>query len=186
MGVIAAPPQQPIPVAIDRFLDSQLPDATALHRQKVFDDTANLFGGFDAAVAYFQSSIDVVASGVVLGAERPPSNAIVKEANVGPLAIFYHSAFPPRLQQSAPFMWNFYIGWRGQGQSSIMKDWSAQGIRVEIMGYTGKWEDCTLLQIAPSTRVRIAYYISSSTQAKEELVFPPDPREASIPVHYLK
>jgi hypothetical protein len=121
-----------------------------------------------------------------LQAERPPSNAIVKQANVGPLAIFYHSAYPPHLQQNAPFMWNFYIGRRGQGQSSIMKDWSAQGIRVEIMGFTGKWEDCTLLKIVPSTRVRITYYTSPGIHAKEEVVFPPDPREASIPVHYLK
>lgn len=73
--------QQPIPVAIDRFLASHLPDATALHRQKVFDDTANLFGGFDGAVAYFQCSIDVIASGVVLGV-RPSFSSLFPTINV--------------------------------------------------------------------------------------------------------
>ncbi|KAJ6493078.1 hypothetical protein C8R45DRAFT_183129 [Mycena sanguinolenta] len=119
--------------------------------------------------------------------ERPPHNAIVKQATVGPFTILYHSAYPPHLQHRASFAWNFYIGRHGEGQNSIMQpeEWSRRGIRVDIIGYTGKWENCTLLKVAPATRVRFTYP-TSTTVAQEEVVFPRNPREASIPIQYLE
>lgn len=94
-------------------------------------------------------------------------------------------------------MWNFYIGRRGQGVHSIMPDLAQQGIVVKIPGLTGEWGECQALTILPSTRVRLTYYDTlgkhsqrggASNRAQvttHELVFPPDPRESSITVHYL-
>jgi hypothetical protein len=197
-AVHLSPQPETYPPAIEQLLISQLPDATAQHRQKVFDDTAEIFGAFDAAVTYFQTSIDVAASGAVLGvclsfsSLFPTISVRCRPSALHPMllskrpllvcwAIFYHSLFPLHLQHSAPFLWSFYIGLSGGDQNLIMTDWPAQGICVEVMGLIGRWEPCTLLQVTPSMRVQIMYPYSGA-QVKEELIFPPDPRKASIPI----
>ncbi|KAJ7076403.1 hypothetical protein B0H15DRAFT_1026652 [Mycena belliarum] len=76
--------------------------------------------------------------------------------------IFYHATFPSHLQDSKPFMWNFYIGHRGQGLPSILPDWARQGIVVKIPSLAGERGECQALMILPSTRVRISYYDSQT------------------------
>ncbi|KAJ7791197.1 hypothetical protein B0H14DRAFT_2936435 [Mycena olivaceomarginata] len=153
-----ATPEPLLPVAVAEFLATVLPDASPQQRQDVFDDAVNTEGGFGAAVAFFKRFHDVVASGVVMGAPSPPVNAEVKSTDVGPFTIFYHPTFPRHLQENNPFMWNFYIGRRGQGVHSIMPDLAQQGIVVKIPGLTGEWGECQALTILPSTRVRLTYY----------------------------
>ena len=76
------------------------------------------------------------------------------------------------------------MGTHGGGVKSIMPKWVERGIVVQILGLTGKWEDCQMLTILASTRVRISYP-NHGTYTTYELVFPPDPDEASIRVYYL-
>ncbi|KAF7349335.1 hypothetical protein MSAN_01723100 [Mycena sanguinolenta] len=183
-----APIPHHVPAHIAEFLATQPTGSTP---QQVFESTIKILGSYDAAVSYFQNSIDVTASGAVIGADRPPPNAEVKETTVGPLTIFYHSTYPRHLQHRAPFTWSFYIGWRGKGQDSIMlvKEWLARGIRVDIVGFTGRWEECGLLMVTGSTRVRITYDVvvgEERVKGAEELVFPRQPRDASIPIQFLE
>jgi len=165
-----------------------MPDVTsAQRRREIFAETVSTEGSFEAALrlAFVERIHKVVVSGVVMGAPSPPANAEVKSSDVGPFRIFYHATYPSHLQDNSPFMWNFYIGKRGQGLDSIMPDWMRQGIVVKIPGLTGKWGECPVLTIPPSTRVRISYHDSNRTQVTDEVVFPPDPRESSITVHFV-
>ncbi|KAJ7890398.1 hypothetical protein B0H13DRAFT_2666015 [Mycena leptocephala] len=152
----------------------------------IFEDVIKNEGSYEAAVAYFEDIRQVVESGAVFGASLPPPGHILKSVDIGPLAIFYHSTFPAHLQQGNYFTWNFYIGSIGAGEESIMPDWSKRGIVVRILGLTGRWEECLILTIRASTRVRISYSDDTRGTTTHELVFPPDPSEASIDVHYLK
>ncbi|KAJ7364273.1 hypothetical protein DFH08DRAFT_838807 [Mycena albidolilacea] len=171
----------------DELLATVLPDVCAQRRRDAFAEVVNTEGSFEAAIAFIKRIHEAVASGVVMGAPSPPAHrhAEVKSTDVGQFRIFYHATFPSHLQDSNAFMWNFYIGQRGQGLPSIMPDWARQGIVVKIPGLTGKWGECQALTVLPSTRVRISYHDSNRTQVTHEVVFPPDPRESSITVHYL-
>ncbi|KAJ7055052.1 hypothetical protein C8F01DRAFT_1321581 [Mycena amicta] len=163
-----------IPAELDKFLATQAPGPSKQYRQDAFDNLADIFGGFNKAVDYFE---DARTQRV---ADRPPKNIPLKSANVGPWKIFYHPVFPPTLQRSAPWMWTFYIGERDQDSDSIMTDWQKRGIRVQIKGFTDAWQDCSLFVVAASTRVRV-----STSTVSQELVFPPDPRDAAVPAVYL-
>ncbi|KAJ7856746.1 hypothetical protein B0H14DRAFT_2752636 [Mycena olivaceomarginata] len=188
-----ATPKPLLPVAVAEFLATVLPDASPQQRQDVFDDTVNTEGGLEAAVAFFKRFHDVVASGVMMGAPSPPVNAEIKSTDVGPFTIFYHPTFPRHLQENNLFMWNFYIGRRGQGVCLIMPDLAQQGIVVKIPGLTGEWGECQALTILPSTRVRLTYYdtpakqsqirggASNRVQVTHELVF--STRPAGILLH---
>ncbi|KAJ7824004.1 hypothetical protein B0H13DRAFT_2124505 [Mycena leptocephala] len=180
---------KPLPPAdVVEFLTTMLPDATPQERQKVFDDTVNTQGGFEAAVDCLKRFSVVAASGVVIGVRSvPPPNAEIKSLDIGSLTVFYHSTFPRQFQENNAFTWSFYIGLCGQGVHSIMPDWTRKGIVVKILGVGSnlKWEKCPVLLIRPSTRVRITYTFNGA-RVTDELIFPPDPQESSINVHYLQ
>ncbi|KAJ7928749.1 hypothetical protein B0H13DRAFT_1966042 [Mycena leptocephala] len=178
---------QPLPPAdVVEFLTTMLPDATPQERQKVFDDTVNTQGGFEAAVDCLKRFSVVAASGVVIGAPYP---RLMLNQIFG--YWFAHGLlsldFPSPFQENNAFTWSFYIGLCGQGVHSIMPDWTRKGIVVKILGVGSnlKWEKCPVLLIRPSTRVRITYTFNGA-RVTDELVFPPDPRESSINVHYLE
>ncbi|KAJ7677456.1 hypothetical protein B0H17DRAFT_1079222 [Mycena rosella] len=191
----------PKPVSVPELLAVLLPDGDARQRRELLEDMISVQGSHDAAIASLRPTYDVIKAGTVIGvrpcrrhcsgvtssasqAPSPPPNTEVKYADVGPFRIFYHSTFPRNIQNSNPFTWSFYIGQRGQGQDSIMPNWSQHGITIRIPDLTGKWADCPVLTILPSTRVRIVYS-EDRTQVTREVVFPPDPKETSITVHYL-
>ncbi|KAJ7226726.1 hypothetical protein GGX14DRAFT_417202, partial [Mycena pura] len=167
------------PVSLPQILATLLPDGEADRRKTFLQDHIDGMG-YEAAVVALRQTYNAVQTGVVVGASFPPPRAEVKSAEVGPFKIFNHSLYPRELQHRTQFQWNFYIGWRGEGLESIMPDWSKRGIVVKIPNFIGQWENCPLLIILPSTRVRITY-----AGATHEVVFPPDPKDASIPVHYL-
>ncbi|KAJ6532296.1 hypothetical protein B0H10DRAFT_2449812 [Mycena sp. CBHHK59/15] len=172
-----------IPLALD-LLDAVLPNTTHDQRVKSFDDIVNAEGGVDPAIAFFKRHYECLKTGVVIGATRPPANAVIHMADVGPLRLFYHSTYPARLQENSPFSWNLYIGRAKGGLESIMPDWEGQGIRVEIPNLIGHWERCGALTILPSTRVRITYR-HSNRDFKEEIILPGNPKDAHIPVRLL-
>ncbi|KAJ7055050.1 hypothetical protein C8F01DRAFT_1259076 [Mycena amicta] len=190
--------QQPIPAHLEKFFLAQWPDSTQEYRQSLFDDMANLYGAYDKAVGHFESIRDTLESGAVIGVrpsflslfprqrvlqpERPPANSNVKVANIGPFAIFYHPVWPAHLKNPGPLMFNFYIGWSGQGQDSIMTDWQTQGVTVELKDFKDEWVDNSLLVVAPSARIRITHPQLGS----EELIFPADPRQVNLRTHYLE
>ncbi|KAJ7226729.1 hypothetical protein GGX14DRAFT_626900 [Mycena pura] len=162
------------PVSIPQILATLLPDGDADRRNTYLQDHIDAMG-YEGAVAALRQTYDVVQTGVFVGPPFPPPNAEVQSAEVGPFKIFYHSLYPRELQHRARFNWNFYIGWRGEGLESIMPDWSKRGIVVKITNLLGRWENCRVLTVLPSTRVRITY-----AGVTREVVFPPDPKEASI------
>ncbi|KAJ7468233.1 hypothetical protein B0H11DRAFT_1921109 [Mycena galericulata] len=180
------PPQQPvtIPLAPD-LLDAVWPNSTHDERVNNFSDIVNAEGGVDAAIAYLERHYECLKTGVVIGATFPPANAVIHMADVGPLRLFYHSTFPAPLHVNSLFSWNLYIGRPNRGLDSIMPDWEAQGIRVQIPNLIGRWERCGALTILPSTRVRITYPDSSGRDFTEEIILPGDPKDAHIPVYLL-
>ncbi|KAJ7021982.1 hypothetical protein C8F04DRAFT_1194940 [Mycena alexandri] len=173
----------PATLTVPAVVAAVLPNAKD-HRA-IFAETIENEGSYEAAVAYFEDFYKVVNSGVVFGAALPPPDVILSSIDVGRLTVFYHSTFPADLQRGNAFTWNFYIGLRGAGAHSIMSDWSKRGIVVRIPGLARKWEECQVLIVLACTRVRISYPEGTGATT-HELVFPPDPNEADIPVHYLK
>ncbi|KAJ7240415.1 hypothetical protein B0H12DRAFT_55102 [Mycena haematopus] len=215
MRLPSPPPQQPftIPLPPD-LLDAVLPNTTHDERVKSFNDVLELEGSVDAAVALHTRVYECIKTGVVIGvrpvppphltlvffcatqiqcvqATYPPANAVIHTADVGPLRLFYHSLYPAHLRANNPFSWNLYIGRPGQGLESIMPDWEAQGIRVEVPNLLGRWERCGALTILPSTRVRITYPESDRDNegkkftVTEEVILPGDPKDARIHVRLL-
>ncbi|KAJ6478599.1 hypothetical protein C8R47DRAFT_1323077 [Mycena vitilis] len=195
---MSSSPKNQIPDSFAEYLSTALPDTSLQHRRDAFNDAVKNEGSVEAAVAWFKRIHDVVTSGAVIGARSPPANAQVKTIDVGPFTIFYHSTFPPHLLEKNVFTWNFYIGLRGQGVDSIMQDWVQQGIVFTIPTLGLVWEDCQLLTILPSTRVRLTYHEPfemqrsmgegmkpGRAQVTHELIFPPDPQDSSITLHYL-
>ena len=77
--------------------------------------------------------------------------------------------------------WNFYIGRPGTSASQCI-DWYKEGIRVQLCGPTGKWEESTALLVTSSAHVRITYYFNGSRT--RELVFPP--KYSPMPTFYLE
>ncbi|KAJ7258106.1 hypothetical protein B0H12DRAFT_1281687 [Mycena haematopus] len=90
------------------------PEASTEELQQTFDESVRSEGNVAAAVASLKRLAEALDSGIVMGASRPPRNADVKSADVGLFTIFYHTLCPPHLQRNNAFMWNFYIGLRGQ------------------------------------------------------------------------
>ncbi|KAJ7432709.1 hypothetical protein B0H11DRAFT_2378904 [Mycena galericulata] len=179
-------PKPVVPAAVQELLATVMPDASAQKRQEAFGEAFNLTGSFEAAVAFVERSRDAVACGAVIGAPFPPANADVKSKDVGPFKIFYHSTRPLQLQEGNLFTWNFYIGRSGRGVDSIMPNWTDHGIVVKIPTLIGgEWGVCPVLTILPSTRVRLCTRASNGTEVIHEIVFPPDPRESSVNIHYL-
>ncbi|KAJ6481774.1 hypothetical protein C8R45DRAFT_311844 [Mycena sanguinolenta] len=134
----------------------------------------------EAAVIYFRELLEVTTSGVAFAATVPPANRTdLKSFDFDIHRIFYHSTWPPHLQDRNAFTWNFYIGKRGQGIESIVQD-AHKVYDVKILGMLGEWVGCYLMNVPPRTRVRL---LGSASQV-HELVFPPDPNESAV-VHFL-
>ncbi|KAJ7249731.1 hypothetical protein B0H12DRAFT_1121563 [Mycena haematopus] len=183
-----APPQQPVIIPLaPHILDAVLPNTTDAERMQSFRDIVDAKGSVAAAKAYLERHYEFLKTGVVIGAARPPPNAIIHRTNVGPLRLFYHSTFPADLQENSPFSWNLYIGLANRDEESIMPDWEDHGILVEIPNLIGHWERCGALTLLPSTRVRITYPDSSrrGRNFKEEIILPGDPKDVHIPVRLL-
>ncbi|KAJ7431893.1 hypothetical protein B0H11DRAFT_2261313 [Mycena galericulata] len=102
--------------------------------------------------------------------------------DVGPLRLFYHLTFPAPLNVNNLFSWNLYIGRPNRGLDSIMPDWEAQGIRVQVPNLISRWERCGALTILPSTRVRITYPDNSGRGFTEKIILPGDPKDAHSPI----
>ncbi|KAJ7083374.1 hypothetical protein B0H15DRAFT_423465 [Mycena belliarum] len=180
--------QQRIDIPLDpELLDAVLPNTTHEERVKSFSDVLNAEGSVDAAIALYKRHYECVKTGAVIGATRPPPylSEVIHMADVGPLRLFYHSTYPARLHANSPFSWNLYIGRADQGLESIMPDWEAQGIHVEVPNLLGRWERCGALTILPSTRVRITYRSGTSRDFKEEIILPGGPKDAHFPVRLL-
>ncbi|KAJ7478772.1 hypothetical protein B0H11DRAFT_1916458 [Mycena galericulata] len=187
-----------IPKETDTYITAQWPQAAEEERKQIFHKTATSFGGaqrgFAAAVEYFKTAYYDLLLGVTpLGPDRPPPNAALREARVddSPLAVFYHSTYPPALQHAAPFMWTFYIGLQGQERSIMLKaEREKRGIRLLALNMEEEWQEFTLFQVPASTRVRIEYapYLTSTSPKRRtvELVFPAvPPTQGPIPVQQL-
>ncbi|KAJ7712181.1 hypothetical protein B0H16DRAFT_1814782 [Mycena metata] len=115
------------------------PNASEKERRDIFTSAVEMEGGEKAAIEYFTKSREVLESGVVVGAKRPPSNAVVKAYKVtADLAILYHSTFPAHFQVGDNFMWSFYIA---DGETlAVNEDWVRDGIIVQIRTLIGGWE----------------------------------------------
>ncbi|KAJ6562894.1 hypothetical protein B0H10DRAFT_2116830 [Mycena sp. CBHHK59/15] len=187
-----------VPKETDSYIAAQWPQATEEERKKIFHNTVASFGaqrGFTPAVECFKTAHHDLLLGVTpLGPDRPLTNAVLREARVGdsPLAVFYHSTYPPALQHAAPLMWTFYIGFRGRGEGSIMleAERATRGICLFALNMEEEWQEFTLFQVPASTRVRIEYAPDlTSTSPKRrsvELVFPAvPPTQGPIPVQQL-
>ncbi|KAJ6579337.1 hypothetical protein B0H10DRAFT_1962960 [Mycena sp. CBHHK59/15] len=179
--VLVNPTPQPrltIPAAVAAIY----PDASSEQQLAIFQDCAELYGGPEVAEKFFRECQATFRNGIVFGALSPPPGVDLRSIDVDHLTIFYHSTFPESLQNSNPFTWNFYIGLRGQGPQSIMREWNQKGIVVRIAGLTGKWEVCNALTVLQRTRVQISFTDRARKVVTRELEFPADPR---IPVLHL-
>ncbi|KAJ7050419.1 hypothetical protein C8F01DRAFT_1264095 [Mycena amicta] len=178
-----------VPKQTDAYIAAQCPGFTKQEREKTFADLVAACG-FDGAIAFFKNNQDVIELGITpVGAERPPSNADLRVARIrdSPLAVFYHTTYPPALQHRGPLMWTFYIGLNGCGKESIMleEERAERGISLWTVNMTNQWQQFTLFQVPPSTRVRVEYPLDLRTSHERrtvELVFPD---EHPVPVQPL-
>ncbi|KAJ7150998.1 hypothetical protein B0H12DRAFT_1174293 [Mycena haematopus] len=170
-------PQWRVPDDIDKHIMFLKPGSTPQQRAEAFNMTVCLM--------VYRLAQECERDGSRMPGEFPPPNAIVKKARVGPFTVFYHSNYPPHVQALAGFMWNFYIG-DGPAQSSIMPDWSTQGIHVAVQ-MDLLWHDSLVLTVLPSSRVRISYNFKGN-QGIQDVIFPPNPysSEKGIPVNVLE
>ncbi|KAJ7346132.1 hypothetical protein DFH08DRAFT_211031 [Mycena albidolilacea] len=189
---VAIPAHAP---AIAESLGVLIPDANTEKLRKHFEDkVAEL--GFDGAIADIEVTKDSWDAGGVMGVHfhliacsaralsttlTYPLPASHRRYTADQLTIFYHSPHPAHLQANNIFMWNFYIG-DGPAQSSIMPDWQKRGISGQVCFMERR--DCGMLAAMPSSRVGVSYDFGAA-KGIEEPIFPPDPKEAHIPVTML-
>ncbi|KAJ6483471.1 hypothetical protein DFH09DRAFT_1164131 [Mycena vulgaris] len=163
--------------AVPAVVAAIYPDASAAQQLEIFQNCAE-HAGPEVAERFFQECLATIRSGIVFGAPVPPPGVELRRVNLEHLQIFYHSTFPEDLQGSNPFTWNFYIGLRGKGPESIIKDLGPAGIAVTIVGLTGKWEACNVLTVMERTRARISY--TGRRPFIREIEFPADPRAPPV------
>ncbi|KAJ7150343.1 hypothetical protein C8R46DRAFT_1124711 [Mycena filopes] len=151
----------------------------ALTDQMEYEPNGNHVASLELA---FKEQYRILSSGVLFGAAFPPAIRIpdIRFFDFGTHRLFYHSLHPLHVRD-VTFLWNFYLGRRGEWVDSINEDaHKVHDIKV-FEETTGKWSPCYPMTVPPRTRVRI---LVNKTEY-EELVFPPSPHEIAVPVHHL-
>ncbi|KAJ7269282.1 hypothetical protein B0H12DRAFT_30804 [Mycena haematopus] len=122
----------------------------------------------------------------------PPMLFSERRIGDSPLAVFYHSTYPPALQHAGPLLWTFHIGLWGHGEASIMleAERATRGICLFAMNMDDEWQEFTLFWVPAATSVRIEHAPDLTRTSPErrtiELVFPAvPPTQGPIPVQQL-
>ncbi|KAJ7782511.1 hypothetical protein DFH07DRAFT_764659 [Mycena maculata] len=143
---------------------------TSTEQRRAIVENALHLASYQQVEEHFREFLAISQAGVVFGALSPTWY-------VDNLKVFYHSMFPPSLQNSNPFTWNFYIGVCGHGSESIMENWRQRGIVIKILGLTGKWEECNALTVLADTRYPFGEFPSSERLSPS--LSPPSPYAGS-------
>ncbi|KAJ7471266.1 hypothetical protein B0H11DRAFT_1376737 [Mycena galericulata] len=154
------------------------PDLQDSQRQEILQCALMAHSQDPVAVDHhFRVLLATLRSGAVFGAAVPPAGVDIKSFDFDIHRVFYHPTYPI---QNAPFSWNFYIGKRGGGIDSIIRD-AHKVYGIKLLDMIGNWATCYPMTVLPGTRVRL---LGRGSEV-HELVFPLNPYEISAVVHQL-